>query len=154
MNQVNLQLNIKAVDGIVYLNQPCLIEVALWNRGETAVLVNKRLSLGFRDQLARELIAAIKDAAGGQPVELQHLSIDRNFSPAADYIELPPGQAITKTVDLFAYYKPEQTGIFTVTLYYQAGEPASRAPADVVRGIYSSNSIELDVRIGKVKRPK
>jgi hypothetical protein len=118
--------------------------VRLRNVGDEAVLVNRRLEPGYRDSLSRELFVDVLDE-NGEPAPTAELDYTRPWPSPSDYVELAPGEEIASSLDLFRWYRPQQPGRYRIVVHYQADEPSASSPENVVRGVVSSDELELDV---------
>jgi hypothetical protein len=127
------------------LNLVCIVKVTLTNNDSVAQIVNRRMAVGYRDTLARELFGDLTNIASGLPANISVVDYDRNFSSPSDYISLPPGQSIERSFDLFEWYAPTKPGTYRLTMHYQADEKLARAPQNVVKGIYTSEPVTLEV---------
>ncbi|MEP0825169.1 MAG: hypothetical protein HRF40_06765 [Nitrososphaera sp.] len=109
-------------------------------------MVNKRLAIGYRDNISREIFADLINLDTGEPARIDAVDYNRNFSPASDYVYLQPGETISTLFDLFEWYPPVYDGTYRLVVYYQADEPmATAAPPDVVSGVIESNQIVLTI---------
>ncbi len=138
-----LILEVKLPAMPVTRSRPCLAQARLANSGPVPALVNRRMALGYRDHVARELFADLLELHGRQPAEFRVVDYDREFSPLADYIPIAPGQEIRNTFDLFEFYLPVRPGAYVLVLHYQADEELAHTPAAVVRGVVSSEPVEV-----------
>lgn len=142
----NLKLEATLEKDIVRLGEPCQIWIRLSSKGEKAQLVNRRMAIGYRDSVSREIFAEIIDFDTGKPARIDLADYNRDFSPVSDYVYLDPGQTISTSFDLLEWYPPVYEGTYKLVVYYQANEPlASAAPPNVVSGIYESNQLILVV---------
>lgn len=123
------------------------ITARLTNRGVAPVVINRRLAIGYRDHLSRELFAELKKAETRVPVPVREVDYDRSFSPPSDYGPLAPGQSIEKTFDFFEWYRPAKSGTYWLVLHYQADEKLASPPPGTLGGIVSSRPAVLEVRL-------
>jgi hypothetical protein len=144
-----LRVEVTLDDTTCSLSRPCPVTVTLNNVGEAPVRVNGRLAAGYRQHLAREIFAELLNPTTGEPAPIREVDYDRNFSPVSDYILLEPGQRIEATFDLSAWYAPVEPGDYRLVVYYQGDENLASPPADVGRGIYASEPVDLEVRRGQ-----
>jgi hypothetical protein len=124
-------------------SRPCRVQAILANSGPEAVLVNRRMALGYRDHVARELYADLLEAGSRKPAKYREVDYEREFSPPSDYIALAAGQEISSTFDLFKFYKPDRPGAYELTLHYQADEELAQTPDGIVKGVVSSEPVHL-----------
>jgi len=122
-----------------------MLNVRLINHGEKPVIVNKRLAFGYRDSFSRELFADLLEAEGSRPAKIRLARYDRDFSQPSDYVVLGPQEEISKPVDLFKYYLPASPGHYRLILHYQADEELANAPAEIAKGVISSEPMDLFV---------
>ncbi len=102
------------------------IEAILTNRGESTVVLNSRLGMGYSDSAERELYCEIR--AGQQPyfgyepfiMDYHRKELDEQFFP-----QLAPGESLRKTYDLQRWYRLLQPGDYSVRVVY---DPALYAP--------------------------
>jgi hypothetical protein len=129
----------------VRLSQPCNVEVRLTNQSRDALLINRRLAVGYRHSHARELFVEVFEPESGEIVSQPALLYHRDFSPPDDYVRLAPGQSIATSFDLFEWYTLPSAGNFELVVYYQADEPLAARPAELVVGTYASERVALRV---------
>jgi len=127
------------------LSQPCKVELRLTNRSLDAVLVNRRLAVGYRDSVARELFVEVYKRGSGEVVSQKALLYQRNFSSPEDYVWLAPGQSIATSFDLFEWYSLPSAGEFELVVCYQGDEPLAPKPAELLPGTYCSERVPLKV---------
>ena len=94
-----LDVQVRILTQPVRLSQPCKVEVRLTNQGPDAVLINRRLAVGYRDSVARELFVDVYKPQSGEVVSQKALLYQRNFSSPEDYVWLAAGQSIATSVD-------------------------------------------------------
>lgn len=133
-----------SIAGPVARSGPAPVSVTVTNVSDSPVLVNRRLAPGYRDSTSRELWADIRDERGA-PAEVSTIDYARDLPAPGDYGELAAGDAIATGFDLFHYARPRQPGRYSVTIVYQADEPAADPPAGVVAGEHAADPIALDV---------
>lgn len=143
-----LNLRIERENSVVLLNQPFLVRVILSNKSNEAIIVNKRLALGLKQQLSRELYPALVNAQTGEPVERKYVKINRDKAKREDYTSLASGESIEKTLDVFSIYPVVEEGLAELMLFYQADESYSNAPDNVFRGIIESNMLKIEFKTG------
>jgi hypothetical protein len=140
-----LDLKVRIVTQPVHFSGPCRVEVRLTNQSPDAVLINKRLAVGYRDSAARELFAEVFKRESTEIVSQKALLYERAFSPPEDYVWLAPGQSVSTSFDLFEWYSLPTRGDFELIVYYQADEPLAAKPAGLLSGTYASERIALNV---------
>jgi hypothetical protein len=143
--QQALQLAVEILQDPVHLDRRCPVRVTLSNAGSDPVLVNGRLAVGYRGNLARELYAELIDLATGGPALIYEVDYDRSFSPLSDYIWLNPGESISTGFDLWEWYAPIGAGRYRLVMYYQADERLADAPEEIVHGVCAAAPVELEV---------
>ncbi len=127
------------------------IKARLTNTGEAAIVINRRLAVGYRDHLARELFAELRNPETGTHISVQEVDYDRAFSPPSDYGPLEPEQSVEASFDFFEWYHPMKGGTYLLILHYQADEPLAKAPPGLAAGIHSSRpaAIRVELESGK-----
>jgi len=140
-----LDLKVRILTQTVRVSGPCNVEVRLTNQSADAVLINKRLAVGYRDSHARELFAEVFKRESTEIVSQKALLYERAFSLPEDYVRLVPGQSVSTTFDLFEWYSLPTPGDFELVVYYQADEPLAAKPAELLRGTYASERAALSV---------
>lgn len=144
-----LDVEVRLPSEPIYLGRPCLIEVVVVNKGVDPVLVNKRLSIGYKDSLSRELYLAFHDPESGAPAPTMVVDYQRDFSEPSDYGYLTPGDSIARSFDLFEWYQPQEPGVYRLIVYYQADEPLASTPPQILKGVYSSKPADLRVLVNE-----
>ena len=76
----NLSLEIDLPAGEARLDRPYPITVRLTNYSTEPVWVNKRLAVGYREHLAREIFADLLDSETGDPATIIEVDYNRDFS--------------------------------------------------------------------------
>jgi hypothetical protein len=140
-----LDLKVRILTQPVRLSHPCRVEVRLTNRSPDPVLINRRLAVGYRDSHARELFAEVFKPGSSEIVSQPALLYKRDFSSAADYGWLAPGESVSTSFDLFEWYTLPSAGDFELIVYYQADEPLAAMPAELLPGTYSSERVAFSV---------
>jgi hypothetical protein len=143
-----LSVKVKPPAGPIHLGEPCLIEVTIRNMGKSRVLLNRRLAVGYGDNLSRELFFDLFDPVNGQRVNVIQVDYSREFSPSTDYAYLGAGKSVSRVFDLFEWYAPAQPGTCQLIAHYQADEPLATTSENVIQGVYSSDPISLVVLSG------
>jgi hypothetical protein len=120
------------------LARPFMVSVTVENTSGRPLVVNKRLAVGYRDSLARELFVTWENATGSAgPPRLVTRDYERPYA-TDEYAILPAGSEITTSFDLWKWYRPTEPGTYQVVFHYQADEAHPDRPDDVVRGVHSS----------------
>ena len=140
-----LDVNVRILTQPVRLSHPCEVEVRLTNRSPDAVLINRRLAVGYRDSVARELFVEVYKRGSDEVVSQKALLYQRNFSSPEDYVWLAPGQSIATSFDLFEWYSLPSAGEFELVVCYQADEPLAPKPAELLPGTYCSERVAFNV---------
>jgi len=140
-----LDLKVRILTQPVRLSDPCKVEVRLTNRSHDAVLINRRLSVGYRDSVARELFVEVYKRASGELAGQKAQLYQRNFSSPEDYVAVAPGQSVATSFDLFEWYSLPSDGEFELIACYQADEPLAPKPAELLLGTYCSERVAFNV---------
>ena len=85
-----LQIDVKILTQPVRLAGPCMIEVRITNRSGQPVVLNKRLAVGYKDSLSRELYFEVFETGSSEIVGRESLLYERPLSSPEDYV---PGGA-------------------------------------------------------------
>ncbi len=140
-----LKIDARILTQQVRLSAPCLIEVSLTNHSNKPLLVNRRLAVGYRDSEARELFVEAFRHGTRDVVSKRSQLYHRDFSAPADYVWLAPGQSITTSFDLFAWYSLPAAGTYELVFYYQADEVLAPKPKGLLPGIHASEVVTLSI---------
>jgi hypothetical protein len=124
---------------------PCWIEVTLTNQSSDPVLINRRLSVGYRNSTDRELFVEVFRRGTDDLVSKQALLYQRDPPRQEDYVSLDPGKSISATFDLFEWYELPGPGDYDLVVSYSGDESLRNQPAGLLTGTYSSNRAPLDV---------
>jgi hypothetical protein len=125
--------------------QSCELKVEIRNNSGSEILVNKRLAIGYRNSLSRELYLTITDKHSAENVGLQKVLYERKFSSSSDFIWLLPQQQISTQFNLFDWYEIPSSGTYTIQIFYQADEELAFKPEGLCRGVFSSEEKILTV---------
>ena len=130
-------------------NNSCIIEIKLVNNGSEKITVNKRMAMGYKNSYEREIFVEIFDELGKEITDFPKNDYSRELAKENDYIQLKPGESITRRSDILEWYPLNISGKYWFKVQYQADEEMSNSPKNVVKGICSSNIIEiqLDLKI-------
>ena len=150
-DQSMLQLKVEFQTTPIYLNRPLHTEVTLINFGDSSILVNKRMEVGYEKSISRELFAEMINEKNEEEKTYSPAKINRDDPTSADYVILEKGESTTKAFDLFQYYHPRKPGSYKITFYYQADENLKNRPANVWPGILESEPITIEVLLGKLQ---
>lgn len=142
-----LGLEVRILTQPVRLSYPCKVELRLTNRSLDSVLVNRRLAVGYRDSVARELFVEVFKRGSGEVVGQEALLYERDFSSIDDYIWLAPGQSIATSFDVFEWYTLPSPGELELVVCYQADEPLAPKPAELLLGTYCSERAAFNVTL-------
>lgn len=139
-----LRVVIEPARSSVTVGGSCPVRVRLRNDGATPTVVNRRLAMGYGDNLSRELFVSLVDASGAE-VAVDRLDYNRSFSPPDDYVELPPGAELSTTVDILEWHPIRQAGSYRLVFHYQADEELASPPRSLACGVYSSLPCVIEV---------
>jgi hypothetical protein len=110
------------------------------------VLINRRLAVGYRDSIARELFVEIYKRGSDEVGSRKALLYQRDLSSPEDYVWLAPGESIATSFDLFDGYTLPSAGEFDLIVCYQADEPLAPKAAGLLPGTYCSERVAFDVK--------
>jgi len=88
-----------------------LVSVTLRNSGQSKV---KLLKWAVPDSELEESLFDVK--LGGQSVQYLGAHFKRGTARAEDYVQLKPGESITRTVDLASFYDLSKSGSYSITV--------------------------------------
>ena len=148
--QPMLQLKVVFKTAPIYLNRPLQTEITLTNAGDSTILVNKRMEMGYAISISRELYVEMVNEENGQSNTHSLAKINRDDPAPTDYVFLKAGESITKSMDLFQFYQPKEPGKYKITVYYQADEKLKNRLESVWQGILSSEPVSIEVLPGKI----
>lgn len=140
-----LQVGVKILTQPVRLSSPCLVEVQVTNKSAQPVLLNKRLSVGYRDSQSRELYFEIFGKGSTEDVGKRKLLYERPFASPEDYVWVEPEQSVAANFDLFEWYSLPSIGEYELVAYYQGDEKLAPKPTGLLTGTYCSERIALTV---------
>lgn len=120
------------------LQLPFAIQVILKNVSKVPQLVNKRLSMGYKSSLARELFVSISKTKSGPIIGAETELYERDFSKPEDFVWLQPDQQVTTEFNLFDWYELPGKGSYYIKVCYQADEKLAYKPADLTKGTFCS----------------
>jgi hypothetical protein len=121
------------------------IEVTLTNQGESVLVVNSRLGMGYPDSTERELYCEIQSQDGEEYLNYHAFRVDYHRKALNEkfYRKLRPGESLRKTLDLQFWYRLREAGTYTVRVVYDP-EPYPSQP-DAVRGPITAPPITITV---------
>jgi hypothetical protein len=140
-----LQIDVKVLTQPVRLSGPCMIEVRITNKSHQSVVLNRRLSVGYKNSLSRELFIEVFEEGSNEVVSREGLLYERAFSSPDDYVRVEPEQSIGTSFNLFEWYTLRSPGQYELVVYYQADENLALKPAGLLEDIFSSERIPLTV---------
>jgi len=140
-----LQIDVKVLTQPVRLSGPCMIEVRITNKSHQSVVLNRRLSVGYKNSLSRELFIEVYEKGSNEVVSNEALLYERALSSPDDYVRVEPEQSIGTSFNLFEWYTLRSPGQYELVVYYQADENLAPKPAGLLEDIFSSERIPLTV---------
>jgi len=140
-----LQIDVKVLTQPVRLSGPCMIEVRITNKSHQSVVLNRRLSVGYKNSLSRELFIEVFEKGSNEVVSNEALLYERALSSPDDYVRVEPEQSIGTSFNLFEWYTLRSPGQYELVVYYQADENLAPKPAGLLEDIFSSERIPLTV---------
>lgn len=143
-NDESLKVIVNMPDQILQ-GQACEINVDIRNVSTSAVVVNKRLSVGYQNSLSRELYLTIFKKGTSINVGQQKVLYERNFSPISDLVWLLPQQQTSTHFNLFNWYEMLPAGTYSVRVCYQADEELAYQPDGLCKGVFCSEDKILTV---------
>jgi hypothetical protein len=136
--RLDLRLDLDVPPGPLRRSAGATVTARLTNVGSQPVLVNRRMSPGYTDSISRELYFDLDTDYGRR-------KYDRDLPDPSDYGLLEPGETISASIDVLAWYRNIEPGTYRLTCHYQADEPAADPPEGIVRGVASSGTTEVTV---------
>ena len=124
---------------------PIKVELVLQNNSDSSFVVNKRMAIGYKSSLSRELYVELKFENDGENLPYYESDINRDFSPKSDYVSLAPGEKLSRIIDLYEFYTPKGPGNYQAIIYYQADEELASLPKNVLKGTYKSDPVYFGV---------
>lgn len=143
--QTSISLTAKLLTQEIRSGSPVLIRVILKNISDSAIVVNKRMAVGYKNSLSRELYADLRMENDDQIAPYYESDINRDFSPESDYVVLKPDEILSETIDIMQFYVLKGPGKYLLTLYYQADEELASVPENLIKGEFSSNTVSFEV---------
>src|SRR4029453_5007129 len=140
-----LKFNEKVLPQPVRLSGPCMIEVRITNKSHQSVVLNRRLSVGYKNSLSRELFIEVYEKGSNEVVSNEALLYERALSSPDDYVRVEPEQSISTSFNLFEWYTLRSPGEYEIVVHYQADENLAPKPADLLAGIFSSERIPFRI---------
>lgn len=128
-----------------HFSMPAWVEVRLTNQQADPVLINKRLGIGYRNSLDRELFAEVFPRSGDNVITKEAVDYQRDPSSASDYVWLQPGETVSTSFDLFEWYTLPGPGEYDLVVSYLADDSPEGYPERLLTGTYSSDRVPLDV---------
>ncbi len=129
----------------VHFSMPCRVEVSLTNQSAQPVLINRRMAVGYRDSLDREVFAEVFRRGENEVVSQTALLYQRDPSEASDYVGLAPGQMVSNSFDLFEWYRLPAPGEYEAVFSYRADDSPDGQPQGLLGGIHSSARVPLTI---------
>ena len=127
----------------VSMSGRCPVNVRITNLTPDAVLINRRMSIGYEDSDARELYVAVYMKDGNDNIARRTQLYQRDIASADDYIWLAPKESRTTHFDLFEWYKLPEPGEYELQVFYQADEPIAPKFDGILQGIHASGRVGL-----------
>lgn len=130
------------------LNQrtrPAIVVVKLTSQHAAPVLINKRLAIGYRNSLDRELFAEVFPRGGDEVISREARDYQRDAASPADYVWLQPGESVSTSFDLFRWYRVPGPGEYDLVVNYRADDARDAQPEGLLTGVHSSERVAFDV---------
>lgn len=125
--------------------RPASVEVRLINQQAEPVLINKRLAMGYRNDLNRELFAEVFPRGGNDVISEEARDYQRNRPQATDYVWLQPGESVSTSFDLFRWYRLPGPGEYDLVVSYRADDAPGVQPEGLLTGVHTSERVPFDV---------
>lgn len=126
-------------------SMPASVEVRLTNQQTEPVLINKRLAVGYRNDLNRELFAEVFRRGGNEVIGEEARDYQRNRPQGADYVWLQPGESVSTSFDLFRWYRLPGPGGYDLVVSYRPDDAPGVKPEGLLAGVHSSERVPFDV---------
>jgi hypothetical protein len=142
---VQVELAVWVERNVVRPGEETPIEVTLTNRGDSPVVLNSRLGMGYPEFADRDLYCEIR--TGQQPyLGYQAFMMDYHRKELGEqfFRRIEPGESLRKTFDLQEWYRLVQPGDYVVWMVY---DPERYAPhPEAVAGPIPSQAVTITVR--------
>ena len=121
-------------------------DVQLTNRGDSTMIVNTRLGMGYPESDDRELYCQIQLQSGEDYLGYQAFQVDyqRKALDRESFRALKPGDTIRATFDLQFWYRLTQPGEYQIRVVYEP-EPFPAEP-ELALGPVSSPPVAFTVQ--------
>lgn len=121
-------------------------DVQLTNRGDSTMIVNTRLGMGYPESDDRELYCQIQLQSGEDYLGYQAFQVDyqRKALDRESFRALKPGDTIRATFDLQFWYRLTQPGEYQIRVVYEP-EPFPAEP-ELALGTVSSLPVAFTVQ--------
>ena len=126
-------------------SRPATVAVTLTNQQAEPVLINKRLAIGYRNSLDRELFAEVFPRGESDAVSKEARDYQRDAASPSDYVWLKRGESVFTTFDLFRWYTLPGPGEYDLVVNYRADDALGALPKGLLNGVHSSERVPFDV---------
>lgn len=126
-------------------SMPAWVDVKLTNQQTEPVLINRRLGIGYRHSVDRELFAEVFQRGGNDVISKQAAYYQRDPASATDYVWLQPGESVSTSFDLFEWYTLPGPGEYDLVINYRADDALDARPEGLLTGVHSSERVPFDV---------
>jgi hypothetical protein len=120
MSPSPVALAVRSEPSAIPVGSPIRVELTLTNVGSAPVWINRRMSVGYPDDILREVYVTVHDARGVLVKVSDIERVDAHRSPPirSDFVELAPKQSFRADVDLTLWFPTRLLGHYTVTVTY------------------------------------
>jgi hypothetical protein len=126
-------------------SRPATVAVKLTNQHAEPVLVNKRLAMGYRNSLDRELFAEVFPRGGNDVISKEARDYQRDPPAATDYVWLQPGESVSTSFNLFRWYTLPGPGEYDLVVNYRGDDAPDAQTEGLLTGVHSSERVPFDV---------
>ena len=120
MSPLPLALAVRSEPSTIPVGAPIHVELTLTNVGSAPVWINRRMSVGYPDDILREIYIIAHDAGGAlvKVSDIERVDAHRSSPTRNDFVELAPKQSFRADVDLTLWFPTRLPGRYSVTVTY------------------------------------
>jgi hypothetical protein len=126
---------------------PLRLVLTLTNGGSGPVWINRRMSVGYPDDLLREVYLIVHDERGAvvNVPDAERVDAHRSSPARTDFAELAPGASVATTTDVTPWFPTRRAGRYQVTVTYVNDDGGAAFGLHAFTGAVTAAPFELTI---------
>ena len=127
--------------------EPIPALITLRNTSTSTIWVNRRLGVGYEDNIEREIYFTVSAENGAVlPVpDEERVDVHRTALERRDFAPLDPDAAIETTLNIAAWYPFRKAGLYRIVFTYENRRDGKEFGVEAFCGIVNSDPLSIDI---------